>query len=84
MDKAKRHLAERSLTGNAVRGRPGWYYGLRIRHDDGSVSFDVFSGSDRIENVRASPYRTTRLARYMGEKTLRGYQHEARRAIDQR
>jgi hypothetical protein len=58
-----------------VRGTGGrWHYGVRIRHDDGSV--DVSATNEKGETVNAydcSPYRTTTLARRMGDKRP-GYQ----------
>lgn len=68
---------------NEVRGCPGWYYGLRVTSDDGSCAFHVFNVVDgrRIEGLRASRNRTTTVTRRLGERDLRGYEHEARLAI---
>lgn len=67
---------------NAVRGCPGWHYGLIVRHADGSVTFTVVHEDGRvIAGLKASGYRTTRLARFMGVKDLRGWQHVAQEAI---
>lgn len=68
---------------NAVRGAPGWYYGLRIVSADGSVVFDVGNPEtgESITDLRASGYRTTTLARRMGVRDLNGYQHVAQEAI---
>lgn len=70
-------------TWNAVRGCPGWYYGLMIRNADGTVTFNVSHCDDRrtITGLRASAYRTTRTARFMGVKDLKGWQHVAQEAI---
>jgi hypothetical protein len=71
---------------NQVRGRPGWYYSVFLMHDDGTCSFseDSFApgGGHCIENLRASKYRTTRLARSMRDRENPGYEVVARRAID--
>jgi hypothetical protein len=72
---------------NTVKGCPGWYYGLLIRQGDTHVVvFDVHNHatSEMIHGLRASGYRTTTLARKMGERTLKGYQHVAQEAIRRR
>jgi hypothetical protein len=57
---------------NDVRGTGGrWTYGLKIRQENGSPEIAV-SG--------VSPYRTTSLARSMGDRGV-GYETEARRLI---
>jgi hypothetical protein len=71
-----------------VRGRPGWYYGLFIRHrPDGGPAYYVFDlygpGGQRIKNLESSIYRTTTLARRMGDHRL-GHEHVAHKAIDGR
>lgn len=76
---------------NAVRARPGWFYGVRVisyREPPNDVlpvcTFDIFrpESGQRIEGLVASGYRTTKLARYCGEKDLRGYEHVAHETID--
>jgi hypothetical protein len=72
---------------NEVRGCPGWFYGLLVRshRDDNmpTVTFDVYrlETNETIVGLKASGYRTTTLARKMGERELRGYEHVAREAI---
>lgn len=68
---------------NAVRGHNDWHYGLRIRQPDGTVFFQIVQDETGIVlgPIRASAYRTTTLARKMGETVLRGYEHAARDAI---
>jgi hypothetical protein len=81
-DKAPPVKRRRFGTINDVRGCPGWYYGLRVTHKDGSVTFDVHHDDGRrIEALTASRYRTTTLARKMGERERKGYEHVAREAI---
>lgn len=78
---------------NSVRGCPGWFYGLLVRSRRDPpldalpvVTFFVFKAGtdDKIEGLRASGYRTTTLARKMGERELQGYEHVARQAINAR
>lgn len=59
-----------------------WTYGLKVRQENGSLSFAVVRRSDNAEILVAgvSPYRTTSLARRMGDHGV-GYETEARRLI---
>lgn len=71
---------------NAVQGCPGWHYSLFVSSRDGDLPvfrfYAFLRGTDRrTEEIEASGYRTTTLARRMGEKTRRGYQHAAQEAI---
>lgn len=67
---------------NAVRGCPGWHFGLLIRKYDGTMLFEVIGPEGQvIDGLHASRYRTTTMARRMGEKELRGYEHVAQLAI---
>ena len=81
---AERALGRKRLgTWNEVRGCRGWYYGLLVREPGHIVTFAVSHPETRrsIEGLRASGYRTTTLARKMGVRDLRGYEHVAREAI---
>jgi hypothetical protein len=75
-------MRRRLTSSNAVRGCPGWFYGLLVSGGR-TVEFDVHRLSDRaeIKGLRGSGYRTTTLARSMGVKDLKGYQHVAVEAI---
>jgi hypothetical protein len=72
---------------NHVGGCPGWYYGLLISRRDESdlpvVRFDVYQydGGAKIEGLEASAYRTTELARQMGDQERLGFEEVAQRAI---
>lgn len=71
---------------NAVQGCPGWYYSVFVSSRDGNLPVYRFHAflrgtGRRTEEIEASGYRTTTLARKMGEKTRRGYQHAAQQAI---
>jgi hypothetical protein len=59
-----------------------WRYSLKTRNEIGSLSFSVVRVSDGAELRLSglSPYRTTSLARRMGDGRL-GYETEALRAI---
>ncbi len=75
---------------NMVRGCPGWFYELRVTSRRPPpldplpiATFGVYNPDtgERIDGLRSSAYRTTTLARKMGERELRGYEHVAREAI---
>jgi len=77
------------LDHNAVPGCPGWFYGVRVTSEAAgrpAVTFDLEHPELGLEikGLRASAYRTTELARSMGERALRGYEDEARDAIGSR
>lgn len=74
----------RFVSGNRVPTCPGWFYGVRVLRDDDCI-FDVYhkDGVQRIEGITASRYRTTTLARSMGD-TRKGWQYAAQLAIRNR
>lgn len=65
---------------NRVRASGGWFYSTRVT-DGRACEFYVFRGTETIGPIRASVYRTTTMARRMGERTLLGYEHAALTAI---
>jgi hypothetical protein len=68
---------------NEVRGTGGrWYYGLFVRHADGSVTVSAVRREDNetVKVERVSPYRTTSLARQMRDRRP-GYEAAVRKAI---
>lgn len=76
-------MTRRLASPNEVRGRPDWYYGLRITFGDGTCEFEVHGPSGQtIGPIKSSRYRTNTAARRMGQRDLVGYQTAARRAID--
>jgi hypothetical protein len=61
--------SEHWLDRNTVSGCPGWTYGVIVRHEDGSTTFDVVHEDGRvISGLRAGRYAIQRVADMMGDK----------------